>query len=122
MGEEPLEGYLVLRAPRYGGAPVSIVDWEARSATLKRELLQVALALGDFGSVQAWSFGQDAESLAILTELGFEADATDGVARLANTVLVKPLAARPGKSWTLDGRLLTDPANGQFRMIYADCC
>jgi len=121
-GDEPLEGYLVLHAPRYGRGFVSLVDWEATSAHAKLELLKETLALGDFDSVRAWSLGTDEASLGILASLGFEAEAGEGVARLADTVLVKALTAAQDQPWMFGDCLVTNPTNWQFRMIYSDFC
>lgn len=119
-GEEALEGYLVLQAARYGASgPVRIVDWEATSEGLKRQLLEAALELGAFGHVIAWSFGLSRKSRETLAALGFAPGAEKG--HNGMSVMVKLLDDTLSEP-TLGGRSLLDPAHWQYRMIYSDIC
>lgn len=122
-GNDALEGYLVLRVPRYGrSSEVSIVDWEGTSIDVKKVLLQRALDLGRFQRVSIWSLGMDDECRRLLSEFGFEPLASDGIAKFGFRVLVKSLNEGEKMPWHLGGRPILDPTNWQLRMIYSDLC
>jgi GNAT superfamily N-acetyltransferase len=120
-GGEALNGYLVLQAARYGEkGPVRIVDWEAASEDLKRRLLDVALDLGAFTHVTAWSFGLTRKSRETLAALGFASQVESGPHGMS--VMFKKINDALGEPPMLGGRSLADPAHWQYRMIYSDIC
>jgi hypothetical protein len=121
-GHEPLEGYLVLGAARYGRRLVSILDWEATTFAHKRHLLETALVLGRFSDITACSFGLDEDCRRILAEFGFVPVSGESAARLEMSVMVREFGQTPTSGWQFGNRDLLNPDNWQFRLAYADCC
>lgn len=120
-GNGSLDGYLVLQAPRYGKpGPVNIVDWEAATPTLQRHLLKVALALGDFRQIRAWSFGLSRDRPHTLAEFGFMPEPVGAHPQLS--VMIKVLSDALGAPPLIGGNSLLDPSRWHYRMIFSDIC
>ena len=126
-----LEGYLVLQAwrnPRRART-VHIVDWEATTPAVAKELLKTGLVLGNFESVKVWSGALSKKMLQLLDEEGFKPlEASDrGQQRLDSnihrgSILILPVRKELLKvsEWTLGGHRLLDAANWDLRMLYSD--
>ncbi|HEX9895146.1 MAG TPA: GNAT family N-acetyltransferase [Gemmatimonadales bacterium] len=116
---ERLEGYLVLRRYVSESAQASrthIVDWEASSASVRNELLQVAIAHAGFAELGAWTGTLDEDSRRTLIQSGFEPAEPTLRARGFPCVLVRPLGQA---DWTLHGRRLLDPGQWDVRLLFS---
>jgi GNAT superfamily N-acetyltransferase len=119
--QRDLSGYLVLGVET-GQWYVKILDWEATSKTVRRNLLDAALAWGMFVHVSVWTVSESEETKALLGSAGFAKEA--GPASLTapqDTVLVRSVDPRKKPDdWALGNRRLLDAANWDLRQIYSD--
>jgi hypothetical protein len=122
-GENELEGYLILQTPaRPGIHPVTIVDWEAQNLSVRAELLNTAIRLGDFDRLTIWGVSLPLEIVELLNESGFVF-----IAELREQdeyqpeILLRPSGIDPGETaWGFGDLSLLDLQNWDFRPIYSD--
>ncbi len=126
-----LEGYLILQAwlnPKRAGT-VHIVDWEATTPTVAKNLLKAALLLGNFELVKIWSGAFCDQMLQLLDKEGFrllEGSSSGKQGFDSNIhrggILIGPVRKEmlTVSEWTLGGHRLLDAANWDWRMLYSD--
>jgi len=120
---EQLEGYLVLQTKMHtddDAAWVNIVDWEATSEPIALDLLNAALAWGEFKELEIWSATLPAHRKNRLAEANFcfrnrTGSAVRDVA--GEHLLMHPL---PTKSEKAPADRLDVLTSWDIRMIYAD--
>jgi len=123
VGEDPLDGYLVVRCanPEARVAPrVHIIDMEARDERAGSALLDAVIRAGRFDELVVWSESLRPQFRAMLGKLKFEpADqhlAPYGLPR----ILVRPIDdKRLADEWLIHGVRLLDLENWDMRMIYS---
>lgn len=122
---ERLEGYLVLQeatSPRFDPEILNIVDWEASDPTIRRRLLEGAMAeCSHDRTVVAWTATLPPDLVALLAEYGFRhVDSPHDASRAAPAILMRPvLLDQSTGDWQLAGRRLLDQANWDLRLIYS---
>jgi GNAT superfamily N-acetyltransferase len=120
-----LQGYLVLRTSFDAEwAFIEIVDWEARNAQVRADLLRAAIEWGRFDGLTIWSATLPVEAKTLLQNAGFEPlEQDESLEGPRPTVLIR--AVRDDvlpEDWVLDGISLLDLNNWDLRMIYSDGC
>lgn len=117
-----LQGYLVLRQPAQGRSNAAfVVDWEAAGTGVFREMLDVVIRYGGFGSIGIWSVGIDADLMKVLTRCGFRP--TGKTTSSGGTCFCPSIVARPFRGadeWRMAGRDVREISNWDLRPIYSD--
>ena len=117
-GTSPIDGYLVLRAPR-DGPRVRIVDLEAVDAEVSCRLVDHALDGGRFATVDTWGVSWPADVVAYLRQRGFSPPGRPAPRHVG--VIIRPTGeVTDDAAWGLKGRSLLDPSSWDLRMIYSD--
>jgi hypothetical protein len=126
-----LQGYLVLQVWLNPKRPrtVHIVDWEATTPTVAKDLLKTALLLGNFELIKIWSGAFSDQMLQLLDKEGFRLleSSSNGQQGFDSNIhrggiLIRPIRKEMLKvsEWTLGGHRLLDAANWDLRMLYSD--
>ncbi len=116
---EGLPGYLVLlRARSSRPGRLGIADWEAVDETVRRELLDAALAAGGFAELVVWSATVEGPTRRLLSERDFRPVDGGQTARGYPGLLLRAIPPdRSLDAWAVGGRRLVDPASWDLRMI-----
>lgn len=122
-----LEGYFVLYTklgPHNDDAWAYIVDWEATSIAVWKDLLRALIQWGSFKELFLWSQTLPEDVKTLLKESGFTFIEKTGSMYQevrGENILVKPLCQQEQKTdLVLAGRNLLEPRNWDLRMIYSD--
>jgi GNAT superfamily N-acetyltransferase len=120
-GEDRLDGYLVLQVYRlFPHRGVNIVDWEARNHTVRRALLDAAIAWGGFGQLSTWTMSLPDETRALLRAAGFAPAVRDRLVRQGPAVLVRAVGTpTDGGRPMLGAQPLLDAGAWDMRMLYS---
>lgn len=121
--DDGLEGYLVLHARRFKHpGEVSIVDCEAMSGAVRRELLQAATACAEANTITVWSATLSEPERGDLETAGFRLfnDARGASGYLPQLYLAALTGAAADAGFVRDGWDLSDMASWDLRMIFAD--
>lgn len=121
LGEERLEGYLVLQAhranPRWAGR-VQIVDWEARDESVRGEILRAAVSCGQFAELTTWTATRTPEVGRLLRDAGFEPVDSEQTAQGLPCLLLRPIGPEPpAGDWIVAGGRLLDLSSWDLRLI-----
>ena len=102
--------------------PVNVVDFEAANPEVLESLLRLAIDLGGFASLGAWTATLPPAHEAAFRSNGFEAwDDSRGISDYRPGVLLRPLGEEAlGQAWWLAGLEVLDLASWNLRMIYSD--
>ncbi len=117
------QGYLVLQAPLYKKRKsLRIVDWEATSAKVRRELLRAAAFWAEGHIIETWSATLPDETKNLLENNGFKtANEVNKLAPLYPSLIIKSLPSTTRRNESnLGGRDLFDIKNWDLRMLYSD--
>ena len=119
-----LEGYLVLQEYTSAYADrevVNIVDWEATSVAVQRELLQAAVSLTADRRLMIWSVSLPRQATAVLDEKGFKLERTpESATQQRRALLVRSIRDEgPDGNWLFAGQPLLDMKSWDLRMLYS---
>ena len=119
-----LEGYIVLQTSVYTDniCWISIVDIEASSEIVLRDLLNSAINFGKFGFITIWTSTLKEDINSLLIKTGFKIlKKKIGVADARPTVLVGSTNSEIlNEDWVLFNLRLLDLKNWDIRMIFSD--
>jgi len=121
--EDFLKGYIVLQGyfpDNQRRGKVNIVDWEATSTPVLKELLGTAIRQGKFEELFSWTATLSAEKKAILAEAGFKPMQPTEGSRYSNCVIMRPVRNELSpEKWMISDRHLLDLSNWDLRMLYS---
>jgi GNAT superfamily N-acetyltransferase/acyl carrier protein len=123
VGENDLDGYLVLKRSIAGRGPaprVSIVDLEALSDGVRAALLEAAVNAGAFSEIAVWTGTADVRLMQQLRALRFTGIDTELTALGCPCFLVRSIDnACPPEAWRLGDARLLDLAAWDIRMLFS---
>ena len=121
--EDFLRGYLVLQGhlPNdQNRGKVNIIDWEATSTPILKELLGTAIRRGKFGHLFSWTATLSTEKRTILADAGFSSMQQARGSKYRNCVITRPVRNDlPPDMWMISDRHLLDISNWDLRMLYS---
>ena len=122
-GYPEIRGYVVVHSRRFdnfGG--VNLVDWEATTSDVRRDLLRAALNWGRFKSVTTWSQGLQDETLNLLHKEGFRSkNEWEAVKAYRPGILIRSFSTQNYDESAIVGRrCLFRGDDWDLRMLYSD--
>jgi len=119
-GEEPETcGYLVLCKKQRPS--VFVLDWQATTTAVARQLLATAVSTVGVAALSTWSASLSEDDVAMLHDHGFVPAPKTGSVRWQKSLLVRPVADPDHEeSWTLDGTQLDAASSWNVRATASD--
>lgn len=121
--EDFLRGYLILQGyfpDNQSRGKVNILDWEATSISVLKELLGAVILQGKFEQLFSWTATLSAEKQAILAEAGFNPIQPTEGSKYKNCVIMRPIQNELlSEKWLISGHRLLDLSNWDLRMLYS---